>query len=171
MRDEFKNYFNNSAGNVLYNSSHVRLTLSVPIFDGLEKRSKSRQAKLDYQKTGALLSDTQERFRVNYRNALNNYYNNKSNVERQKHNIELATKVYDETALRYREGMTSMSDLLQDEMSLSSEQSWRSMGVKKVKVADYATFPSGKEGIRTPGALLELTRFPSVRLRPLGHLS
>ena len=29
----------------------------------------------------------------------------------------------------------------------------------------------GEGGIRTRGALLELTHFPGVRLRPLGHLS
>ena len=37
-------------------------------------------------------------------------------------NITLAEKVYGETALKYREGMASMSDLLQDEMSLGSAQ-------------------------------------------------
>ena len=29
----------------------------------------------------------------------------------------------------------------------------------------------GEEGIRTPGTLVGHTRFPSERLRPLGHLS
>ena len=29
----------------------------------------------------------------------------------------------------------------------------------------------GEEGIRTPGTLLEFTRFPSVPLKPLEHLS
>ena len=32
-------------------------------------------------------------------------------------------------------------------------------------------FYSGEKGIRTPGTLLEYTRFPSVPLKPLEHLS
>ena len=32
-------------------------------------------------------------------------------------------------------------------------------------------FICGEKGIRTPGTLLEYTRFPSVPLKPLEHLS
>lgn len=122
MRDEFKNYFNNNPENKWYGSSYIGFSLSIPVFDGLEKRSKSNQAKLDYHKAEIQLEDTKEKLMVNYQNAMNNYQNNKSNVERQKKNIELAIRVYDETALKYKEGLSSMSNLLQDEMSLNSAQ-------------------------------------------------
>ena len=123
MRTEFGNYFKSGPENKWYNSSYIGLSLSIPIFDGLEKRSKSRQAKLDYQKTSLLLDDTKERFSVDYKNAINNYYNSKNNVRRQTQNIALAENVYNETALRYREGLSTMSDLLQDEIGLSNAQS------------------------------------------------
>lgn len=123
MRDEFGDYFKNNDANKWYSSSYIGVSVSVPIFDGFEKRSKSRQAKLDYQKTEMQLEDTKDHFMADYKNAMNNYQNNLSNVQRQKQNIGLATRVYDETALRYKEGMASMSDLLQDEMSLNSAQS------------------------------------------------
>ena len=55
---------------------------------------------------------------MNYKNALNNYMNNREIVRRQKQNLELADKVYKETSLKYREGLAGMSSLLQDEMSL-----------------------------------------------------
>jgi outer membrane protein TolC len=122
-RDEFGNYFrSNSPESDWFTSSYVGVSLSVPIFDGFEKRSKTRQAKLDYQKTAMTLENTLERFSVNYQNALNNYQNHKNNVERQKKNIALAEKVYQETALKYREGLSTMSEVLQDEMALSSAQ-------------------------------------------------
>ncbi len=121
-RDDFKNYFKNSFESNWYSSSYVGLSLSIPIFDGFEKRSKSRQAKLDYQKTVMTLDNTKERFSVNYENAMNNYQNHKNNVERQKKNIALAEKVYQETALKYREGLATMSDVLQDEMGLNNAQ-------------------------------------------------
>ncbi len=123
MRDEFKNYFHSSPESNWYGSSYIGLSLSIPIFDGLEKRSKYQQAKLDYRKTSLTLDDTKERFGVDYKNAMNNYYNNRDNVQRQGKNIDLAEKVYNETALRYREGLATMSDLLQDEMGLSNAQS------------------------------------------------
>ena len=122
MRNEFKNYFNNSPENKWFGSSYIGVSLSVPIFDGGEKRSKSRQAKLEIQKTEALLSDKKEKFTADYQNAVTTYFNSKTNVERQKQNIELAEKVYNETALKYREGLATMSNLLQDEMSLNAAQ-------------------------------------------------
>src|SRR3954452_12219300 len=38
-------------------------------------------------------------------------------------------------------------------------------------LADTAKKTGGESGIRTHGTLLTYTRFPSVRLKPLGHLS
>ncbi|MCL1943225.1 MAG: TolC family protein [Candidatus Azobacteroides sp.] len=122
QRSELKNYFNNSPENSWFTAAYIGLNLSIPIFDGFEKRSKSRQAKIDYQKTILTLDNTKEKFSADYKNALNNYYNYKNNVKRQEENIELAQNVYKETALKYREGMASMSDLLQDETGLSNAQ-------------------------------------------------
>jgi outer membrane protein TolC len=122
MRKEFKNYFNDSPENRWPRSSYIAVGLSIPVFDGFEKRSKFRQAKMDYMKTEALLFDKKEKFTADYQNAVNNFYNNKTNVERQKQNIELAERVYNETALKYREGLAAMSALLQDEMSLNAAQ-------------------------------------------------
>jgi outer membrane protein TolC len=122
LRKEFKNYFNNSPENQWYSSTYIGFNLSIPIFDGFEKRSKSRLAKMEIQKADALLSDTREKFTADYQNAVTTYFNNKTNVERQQQNIELAERVYNETALKYRKGLATMSNLLQDEMSLNSAQ-------------------------------------------------
>jgi len=122
LRQDFNNYFRSNPENNWYASSYIGLNLSIPIFDGLERRSKSRQAKLDYQKTAMLLDNTKKKFSVNYQNALNNYQNQKNNVQRQAQNITLAEDVYKQTALKYREGSATMSDLLQDEMGLNNAQ-------------------------------------------------
>ena len=122
LREDFKNYFQDSPENKWFGSSYIGLNLSVPVFDGFEKRSKARQAQLDYQKTVATLENSKERFDMNYQNALNNYQNNKYNVQRQKQNIELAEKVYHETALKYAEGLAGLRDLLQDEIGLINAQ-------------------------------------------------
>ena len=121
-REEFRNYFRNSPENDWFSSSYIGLSLSIPLFDGFDKRSKLKQARLDYRKTAMTLDNTLERFTVNYQNAMNNYHNHSSNVERQKKNIALAGKVYQETALKYREGLATMSELLQDELGLNNAQ-------------------------------------------------
>jgi len=134
MQDEFKNYFND--GSKWYNSSYIGLKLTIPIFDGFQKRSKYNQAKIDYIKTCLNLDDTKKLFSVNYKNAINNYYNNKKTVERQQNNIDLAQKIYKETSLKYREGMTTMSDLLQDEVALNDAQAGYLDALYKFKEAE-----------------------------------
>jgi len=122
LQEKFSTYFKNSSDNKWYPYANFTVTLAVPVFDGFEKKSKARQANLDIQKAQITLESTKENFSMNYKNAMNNYTNNKNTVRRQKRNLELAEKVYQESTLKYREGMAAMSSLLQDEMSLSSAQ-------------------------------------------------
>lgn len=122
LRNDFSTYFKSGEANKWYPMASVSVNLSIPVFDGFEKRAKARQATMDLKKTEATLESTKENFSMNYKNALNNYMNNKDIVRRQKLNLTLAEKVYKETALKYREGLAGMSSLLQDEMSLSSAQ-------------------------------------------------
>lgn len=122
LRQNFKNYFQSSSESKWYPSSYVGINLSIPIFDGMKRRSKVRQAKLDYREAVMTLGDTKTDFSVNYLNAINNYRNHKNNVQRQKQNIDLAEKVYEETALKYHEGLVPLSDLLQDEVGLNNAQ-------------------------------------------------
>ncbi|MBP6260653.1 MAG: TolC family protein [Paludibacter sp.] len=122
LRKDFSTYFESGEANKWYPMASVSVNLSIPVFDGFEKRSKARQATMDLKKTEATLESTKENFSMNYKNALNNYMNNKDIVRRQKMNLDLAEKVYKETTLKYHEGLATMSSLLQDEMSLSSAQ-------------------------------------------------
>jgi len=136
MRNDFKDYFNSSSTNKWYNSSYIGLKLTIPVFDGFQKQSKYNQAKIEYIKSSISLDNAKKSSSVDYKNAMNNYYNNKITVERQQNNIDLAQKVYDETALKYREGMSSMSDLLQDEVGLNNAQSGYLDALYKFKEAE-----------------------------------
>ncbi len=42
---------------------------------------------------------------------------------------------------------------------------------RPITVTNVEGIAGGESGIRTHGTLLTYTRFPSVRLKPLGHLS
>ncbi len=122
QQNKFSTYFNNSSDNKWYSYANFTVTLAIPVFDGFERRSKARQAEMDYRKSEVTLNDTKESLSMNYRNALNTYNNNKTSVKRQKQNLSLAEKVYQETSLKYKEGVITMSNLLQDETSLSNAQ-------------------------------------------------
>ena len=122
QQNKFSTYFNNGSENKWYSYANFTVTLSIPVFDGFERRSKARQAEMDYRKSELTLKDTKESLSMDYRNALNTYQNNKTNVKRQKQNLSLAEKVYQETSLKYKEGVVTMSNLLQDETSLSNAQ-------------------------------------------------
>jgi len=122
LQNKFSTYFSSSSDNKWFPYANFTVTLSVPVFDGFEKRSKARQAEMDTRKTELTLNDTKEALNLDYRNALNTYTNNKINVSRQKQNLQLAEKVYKETGLKYKEGMATMSNLLQDETSLNNAQ-------------------------------------------------
>jgi outer membrane protein TolC len=121
ITNHFNDYFENS-GATWSGASYIGINMSIPIFDGLQKRSKSRQAKIQYEKADLTVGNVKERFHADYRNAVNSYYNNRLNVERQEKNIRLAEKVYEETTLKYKEGISGMSDILQDEIGLSNAQ-------------------------------------------------
>jgi len=122
QQNKFSTYFKNNSDNRWYSYANFTVTLSIPVFDGFERRSKARQAEWDYRKTELTLNNTKESLSMDYRNALNTYNNNKTNVKRQKQNLGLAEKVYQETSLKYKEGIATMSNLLQDETSLSNAQ-------------------------------------------------
>jgi outer membrane protein TolC len=136
LRQNFGDYFNDSPANKWYASSYIGLRLTVPVFDGFRKRAQYRQAKTDYAKASLTLDNTKERFSANYKTAMNNYFNNRTTVERQQSNINLAERVYRETSLKYREGVASMSDLLQDDMGLNNAQANYLNSLYKLKEAE-----------------------------------
>lgn len=94
----------------------------MPIFDGLDKRSKVRKAKLDIENAKLSYENALKSFRTQYLNATNDLMNSRRNFTKQKDNYLLAEDVYEVTSDRYREGVASMTEVLQDEMRMSEAQ-------------------------------------------------
>lgn len=120
--DKFSNWFHSGPSNHWYNSSGLGITLRVPVFDGLEKRSKIRKAKLDTENTRLAYDDALKALRTQYLNATNELMNSRRNFTKQRDNYRLAEDVYTVTTDRYREGIASMTEVLQDEMRMSEAQ-------------------------------------------------
>lgn len=120
--DKFSNWFHSGPSNHWYNSSGLGITLRVPVFDGLEKRSKIRKAKLDTENARLAYDDALKALRTQYLNATNELMNSRRNFTKQRDNYRLAEDVYTVTTDRYREGIASMTEVLQDEMRMSEAQ-------------------------------------------------
>ena len=103
-------------------SNGIGVSLRIPVFDGFEKRSKIRKAQVDIDNARLSYESALKGMQTQYANAVNDLANNQRNFSKQRDNYLLAEEVYKVTSDRYREGITSMTEVLQDEMSMSDAQ-------------------------------------------------
>lgn len=120
--DKGYHWFHSGPSNHWFRSYGIGLSLRVPIFDGLEKRYKTRKATIDIENIKLAQENTRKNLQTQYLNATNDLMNNQRNFKKQKDNYLLAEDVYTVTMDRYREGITSMTEVLQDEMRMSEAQ-------------------------------------------------
>ena len=120
--DKIGNWFHSGESNHWYRSSGLGISLRVPIFDGFGRRSKVRKAQIDIDNAKISYEDAYKGLQTQYMNAINDLQNSQRNYVKQKDNYKLAEDVYNVTTDRYREGIVTMTDVLQDEMQLSSAQ-------------------------------------------------
>lgn len=136
--DKFENYFHTHPTNKWYNHTYWGLQLNVPIFDGLAKRNKSRKVAAQYTQLQTTIADTEKKLQTQYQNSLNDWHNNIRNAERQRENYRLAESVYIVTSDQYKEGVASMSDLLQDEMRMTEAQNGYISALYKYMVSELS---------------------------------
>ena len=105
-----------------FRSYGLGVSLRIPIFDGLDKRYKNRKAAIDIENIKLAQENTRKNLQTQYLNATNDLMNNQRNFKKQKDNYLLAEDVYTVTMERYREGIASMTEVLQDEMQMSEAQ-------------------------------------------------
>ena len=120
--DKAYHWFHSGPSNHWYRSYGVGLSLRIPIFDGLDKRYKMRKATIDIENIKLAQENTRKNLQTQYLNATNDLMNSQRNFKKQKDNYLLAEDVYTVTMDRYREGIASMTEVLQDEMRMSEAQ-------------------------------------------------
>ncbi len=114
--DEFDLF---DSGTSWYKQNIIGLKLNVPIFDGFQKRSKSKQAKLGVQQSKNELENSMALMNAQFMNARLNVSNSFNSLMVQQKNKELANEVYQETELQYKEGLARITDML------DAETAWR----------------------------------------------
>ena len=123
FNDKFGNYFHSNTAehmNRWYNTTAIGVQLSIPVFDRNVRRNSIRRININADKLRIAREATEKQLQMQYRNALNEWHNNRRNLATCRDNYQLAQDVYDVTANQYREGVTSMTALLQDEMNMSN---------------------------------------------------
>jgi outer membrane protein TolC len=101
----------------------VGVRLNVPIFDG-----RQRDAQLKQQRLTVLSGEERQRlnassFRLQFNNAQSQIQRARTNVQNGDRNVKLAQEVYNVTTLQYRQGVKSLTDLVNAETSYRQAQS------------------------------------------------
>ncbi|MBR9860142.1 TolC family protein [bacterium] len=109
-------------GNEWFGLSSYSLSLSIPIFDGLYKKSKADQARVDILKTTNSLEQAKNGIALEIAQAQTTYRNAYRNLEIQKKNIELSESIYNTTKIKFQEGVGSSFEMVNAERDLTIAQ-------------------------------------------------
>ncbi len=102
--------------------SFVGIQLSIPLFDGGTISSKVDQKTLELQKAGLKEKMLIEKNMMDKKNTQNQLAAHKKSVAMQEENILLAEKLYTQTLLQFKEGVASITDVLQGDSALRDAQ-------------------------------------------------
>ncbi len=119
MRKEF-DFF--KSGRDWFPSSTIGLTLSVPIFDGLQRIFRVSQADLNVKRAEENLKMSVEAMKVEVSNYEIQYRNALDNIKNEHENLNLAENVYKNTQLDFNEGRANSLELIQSESSYTEAQ-------------------------------------------------
>jgi outer membrane protein TolC len=119
QRNKF-NFF--KSGEDWFPSSSIGVRINVPIFDGLAKAARVKTAKLQLEQAQNNIENLEltinkevEEARINIRSAV-------ATMEYQKKNMELAEDVYNQTKLKYEQGLGSNLEITNSQAELTTAQ-------------------------------------------------
>lgn len=100
----------------------VGLQLNWSIFDGLARKAKLSQNRIDDQKLDVQLRQVRESISMDVANSRNKFLVEQQNLSTTKSQVELAEKVYTQTQLQFKEGTVDITEVVQAENSLREAQ-------------------------------------------------
>lgn len=105
-----------------FNSNLIGLNLSVPIFDGFQRKYKIQQAKYTLDKTVNTMENVKKGIELEKTSSQINLRNAILNMDAQQKNLELAERVYNTTKKKYEQGVGSSFEVLQSDTELQRAQ-------------------------------------------------
>jgi outer membrane protein len=120
------NRFNLYTGKALsFDAASISLNLRIPIFDGFSRRSRVAQAEIRIRSLQEDIRKTTNSLNMANENAKKQLENSLRTIRMQQANRELAKEVFENVQNNYRNGLASLTDLLNAESSLvDSEKSY-----------------------------------------------
>ncbi|WP_421826557.1 TolC family protein [Larkinella sp.] len=100
----------------------VGLQLNWNVFDGMARKSRVTQKKLDNQKLETQLQQTRESITMDVTNARNKLLVEQRNLTTNRAQVTLAEKIYTQTQLQFKEGTVGISEVIQTEDELRNAQ-------------------------------------------------
>lgn len=105
-----------------FGNAYLGLNVSIPIFDASKKRLQIRQYRHQQEQTRNSRLLQRAQLQEQYDNALLQIAQTERMFNTQRENLRQSTDVYSVTEIKYKEGVSSMTELLQDEMRLREAQ-------------------------------------------------
>lgn len=131
--DKF-NVYSNKALN--YDASSIGLTLSIPIFDGNARRSRMKQIEIQRSQVQEEMKRTNNSLQMDLSNARKQLAVSLETVHSQEDNKELAEEVFHSTQNNYKNGLASLTDLLDAETELIKAQDNYNEALLSYKIAE-----------------------------------
>lgn len=123
-QEKFRHFFHTSGEtHNWFGNTYLALSVHIPIFDGRDKRLKVRQYQYDRQQIQTGRELQRKQLDKEYADASHQLRHNLEVFRTQTESYRQATDVYEVTEEKYKEGVASMTELLQDEMRLRNAQS------------------------------------------------
>jgi outer membrane protein TolC len=120
---------------VWYQGFLIGVRLQIPIFDGMQTKYKAAQSKVNAQQLNLDRLQAEDAAELEYKNAINKYYNSLSTLESLDGNLDLADDVFKETTLLYKEGLSPLTDLLNAETTQREAQTNYTNQIIQVRIA------------------------------------
>lgn len=122
-QEKFRHFFNTDAAkDNWFGNCYVGLAVRVPLFDANSRKLQIRQYRYDALQAANRMELAQKQLNENYANAMLQLNHNMKVFRTQTESRRQAEDVFGVTEEQYKEGVASMTALLQDEMQLRSAQ-------------------------------------------------
>ena len=124
------------------NTGTVGLSLKIPVFNGFSTRAKVKQADIDLQKLALDLEDTKQALTLDFKNAQTQIENSLITIRIQKENVNLAKDVLENIQNNYRNGLATLTDLLNAENAFTDAENNYTNAILDYKLAEIALIKS-----------------------------
>lgn len=122
-QEKFHHFFHTDAAtDNWFGNCYIGLSVRIPIFEANSKKLQIRQYRYDAQQAANRMELMQKQLNEDYANAMLQLSHNMEVFRTQSDSRHQAEEVYNVTEEQYKEGVASMTALLQDEMQLRTAQ-------------------------------------------------